>query len=87
MVTDVIMSKFSELMERLNMRNNAADTGKKLQEKKLLRKDINNMVSYVTPIIPFVGLIEGGLTVAGDVVSHKMSQPEKEKEDSSEQSE
>lgn len=51
----------------------------KLQEKKLLRKDLNNIFGYVTPYVPFVGILEGGRSVAGDVISLRISATTEEK--------
>jgi hypothetical protein len=43
--------------------------GKVLAENKLLRKDLKNLVGYVTPYIPLIGILSGAITVRKHVVS------------------
>ena len=38
----------------------------------LLQKDIKKIVSYVTPYIPLIGIISGGVTVGSHVFEKKM---------------
>ncbi|CAB4037265.1 Hypothetical predicted protein [Paramuricea clavata] len=51
-LADVIITKFSELMEALDAVKDAEGMKKELEENDLLRKDIKNLVSYVTPVHP-----------------------------------
>ena len=39
---------------------------------KILKKDLKTIVGYVTPYVPFVGLISGGITIGGHVVNKKV---------------
>ncbi|CAB3991170.1 Hypothetical predicted protein [Paramuricea clavata] len=80
-LADVIITKFSELMEALEAVEDAEGMKKELEENSLLRKDLKNLVSYdsyVTPYIPLIGILSGGITVGKHVISTKVSCPEKE---------
>ncbi|CAB3999473.1 Hypothetical predicted protein [Paramuricea clavata] len=59
-LADVIITKFSELMEALDAVKDAEGMKKELEENDLLRKDIKNLVGYVTPYIPLIGILSGG---------------------------
>ena len=41
-----------------------------LRKDELLRRDVNNLVSSLTPRIPYLGLLFGGTTVGKHVSSH-----------------
>ena len=46
---------------------------KDLSKNELLRRDIKQIVGYITLYIPLMGVISGGITVGGHVVEKKMS--------------
>ena len=77
-LADVIITKFSELMEALDAVKDAEGMKKELEENDLLRKEIKNLVSYITPYIPLIGILSGGITVGKHVISTRASSPEKE---------
>jgi hypothetical protein len=74
----IIITKFSELMEALDAVKDAEGMKKELEENDLLRKDIKNLVSYVTAYIPLIRILSGGITVGKHVISTKVSCLEKE---------
>ena len=43
-----------------------------LSKNDLLQKDIKKIVSYVTPYIPLIGIISGGVTVGSHVIEKNM---------------
>ncbi|CAB3981819.1 Hypothetical predicted protein [Paramuricea clavata] len=61
-LADVIITKFSELMEALDAVKDADGMKKELEGNDLLKKDIKNLVSYVTPYIALIGILSGGIT-------------------------
>lgn len=79
-VTDIVIAKSTEMLEHLSLIKSGGETGKKLQNKKLFRRDLNKLVGYFTPFLPMIGLIEGGFTVGGDILSHQMSRSEEVQE-------
>jgi hypothetical protein len=74
-LADVIITKFSELMDALDAVKDAEGMKKELEENNLLRKDIKNLISYVTPYVPLIGILSGGITVGKHVISSKATQP------------
>ncbi|CAB3991626.1 multidrug resistance-associated 5 isoform X1 [Paramuricea clavata] len=74
-LADIIITKFSELMEELDAVKDAERMKKELEENSLLRKDLKNLVSYVTPYIPLIGILNGGITVGKHVISIKLESP------------
>ena len=70
-LADILVSKFSELMEQLELVKSKCELEKDLTKNELLRKDIKKIVGYITPFVPFIGIISGGITVGGHVISKK----------------
>ena len=79
-IVDTLIKQLSELMTSLELVN--VDDGesfrKDLGNNELFRRDVKNALSYVTPYIPFVGLVCGGICIAKYVMKKK---PEEPKED------
>ena len=44
---------------------------KELQNNKLLRKDVKSVVERLTPVLPYLGILSGGVIVGKHVVKHK----------------
>ena len=77
-LSEILISKFSNFMEKFELVVSKDDLENDLSKNELLKKDIKKIVGYITPHIPFIGLISGGITVGGHVASKKLS---KEDED------
>ncbi|CAB3997344.1 Hypothetical predicted protein, partial [Paramuricea clavata] len=83
--TDILIAKFTELMGELKAVKSIPSvylTGGKqaaqcVVENKLLKKDLRNLVGYITPYIPLIGILSAGITFGKHVVSTKVSCPEK----------
>ena len=71
-LVEVLVEKFSELLIKLEMVKDDCNLECDLNKNKILKKDLKTIVGYVTPYIPFVGLISGGITVGGHVVNKKV---------------
>ena len=54
---------------------------KDLTKNDLLQKDVKKIVSYITPCVPLIGIIFGGLTVGGHVFEKKMIGEKESKEE------
>ena len=70
-LADILVAKFSELMEQLELVKNKCELEKDLTKNDLLKKDIKKIVGFITPFVLFIGLISGGITVGGHVISKK----------------
>ena len=44
---------------------------KELQKDELLKRDVYSLVEKITPFIPFLGILSGGITTAKHVYDHK----------------
>ena len=64
-------------MEQFELVISKHDLENDLSKNDLLKKDIKTIVGVITPYIPFIGLISGGITVGGHMVSKKMSEDSK----------
>ena len=71
-LVDILIEKFSGLLTNLEMVNDDCDLEGDLTKNKILKRDLKILTGYVTPYVPFVGLISGGITVGGHVVNKKV---------------
>ena len=81
-VADTPIRQISELMTQLDLVdvNDKESLKKDLGDSDLFKRDVKNVLSYVTPYIPFVGLICGGICIAKYVIKKKQTEePPKEK--------
>ena len=69
----VLIVKFSELMGMLEKVPSGDALAAELKEDKLLQGNIKSAVSFLTPFIPFIGLVSGGATLGKHVMKHRAS--------------
>ena len=69
-LSDVLITKFSELMGMLNTVPSGELLAAELREDKLLQRDIKKVVGFISPFIPFIGVITGGATLGKHVIQH-----------------
>ena len=74
-VADTLIRQISELMTQLDLVdvNDKESLKKDLGDSDLFKRDVKNVLGYVTPYIPFVGLICGGICITKYVVKKKQS--------------
>ena len=77
-LTDLLISKFADLLGGLEAIESSDELEKDLTKDKLLRRDVKNLVEKVTPFLPYLGLLSGGVTVGKHVVKKKYRGNEKE---------
>ena len=70
-LTDVLITKFSELMGLLNTVPSGELLAAELKEDKLLQRDIKKVVGFIAPFIPFIGVITGGATLGKHVMQQQ----------------
>ena len=70
-LADILLTKFSEMMEQLELVKSKCELEKDLAKNELLKNDVKKIVGYITPFIPYIGIISGGITVSGHVISKK----------------
>ncbi len=68
------MEKLSELMEGANMIDNAKCMEEELVHNKMVKRDLKNILGYVTPYIPLIGLVCGVSIVGKHMYNKKPEQ-------------
>ena len=89
-LSDVLITKFSELLGLLNTVPSGELLAAELKEDKLLQRDIKKVVGFIAPFIPFIGVITGDATLGkhvmqqqrnGEATSEATSEPGGEQEE------
>ena len=70
-LSDVLITKFSELMGMLKTVPSGELLAAELREDKLLQGDIKKAVSFISPFIPFIGAITGGATLGKHIMRQR----------------
>ena len=70
-LTDLLISKFADLLGGLDAIESSDELEKDIGKDKLLRRDVKLLVERVTPFLPYLGLLSGGITVGKHVVKKK----------------
>ena len=61
-ITGMLIAKFSELMKSLDAVKDNVLLENDLANNELLKRDLKRVIGMVTPYIPHVGLLSGGVT-------------------------
>ena len=72
-VTGLIISKMLELMENLEWVKDNISLEKDLDKNELFKRDVKKIIDYLTPYIPMVRLISGGVTIGAHVADKKLN--------------
>ena len=75
-MASMLITKFSELMRSLEAVNDNVSLENDLASNELFKRDIKKIIGVVTPYIPLVGIISGGVTIGAHVVEKKVSSQE-----------
>ena len=70
-LTDLLVSKFADLLGGLEAIESSEELEKELSKDKLLRRDVKFLVEKVTPFLPYLGILSGGITVGKHIVKKK----------------
>ncbi len=65
------MGKLSEFMEGVNMIDDAKSMEEELVHNKMVKRDLKNILGYVIPYIPLIGLVCGISTVGKHIYNRK----------------
>lgn len=69
-ITYMLLSRFAGMLGGFDAVESSDALNNDLQKDKILKRDIENIVAYATPFLPFLGLISGGLTTGKHVYTH-----------------
>ena len=72
-VTDVLITKLSELMVNLELLKDNVSLGNDLAKNELFKRDVKKIIGYLMPYIPMVGLLSRGITVSAHVTDKKLN--------------
>ena len=75
-LSETLMEKLSEFMEATNMIDDAKSMEEELVHNKMIKRDLKNILGYVTPYIPLIGLVCGVTIVGKHVYNKKPTEPE-----------
>ncbi len=71
------MEKLSEVMEGANIIDNAKSMEEELLHNKMVKRDLKNILGYVTPYIPLIGLV-CGISIVGKHMYNRKTDPTEE---------
>ena len=74
----MLISRFSKLLDNLDAIDSVENMECELKKGELLRRDVVNLVGSLTPYIPSLRLLSGGITVGKHVSNHMMNKTEKQ---------
>ena len=75
-VTDVLITKLSELMVNLDLVKDNVSLEADLSKNELFKRDVKRIIGYLTPYVPMVGLISGVITVGAYITYKKFNSKE-----------
>ena len=67
LLTEALIDKFSGLMEAINMVDSGEELKTELNQDKLFRSDVKSVVGKLSPYIPYLGIVSGGVTTVKHV--------------------
>ena len=73
-LTETLMGKLSEFMEEVNMIDDAKSMEEELTHNKMVKRDLKNILGYVTPYIPLIGLV-CGVSIVGKHMYNRKTDP------------
>ena len=77
-IADTLIKQLSKLMTSLELVDDGGSLEKDLENNELFNRDVKNILCYITPYIPFVGLVCGGICLGKHVMTRK--QPKEPKD-------
>ena len=82
-IADTLIKQLSELMTSLELVDDGESLGKDLENNELFKRDVKNILCHITPHIPFVGLVCGGICLGKHVMRRR--QPKEPKDQDTEE--
>ena len=76
-LTDLLISRFSNALGGLDVIESSEELSKELKNE-LLKRDVFSLVEKITPYIPLLGILSGGITTAKHIYDHHKTQNSQE---------
>ena len=83
-LSETLMEKLSEFMEGVNMIDNAKSMEEELLHNKMVKRDLKNILGYVTPYIPLIGLV-CGISIVGKHMYNRKTETNQENAETQQQ--
>jgi hypothetical protein len=80
LLTEILIDRFSGLMEAINMVDSGEELKTELNQDKLFRSDVKSVVGKLSPYIPYLGIVSGGVTTVKHVYRRTPEPPPSEEE-------
>ncbi len=78
-LSKTLTEKLSEFMEGADMIDNAKNMEEELLHNKMVKRDLRNILGYVTPYIPLIGLV-CGISIVGKHMYNRKTDPTEEQQ-------
>lgn len=72
-IANTFVEKLCDILESTNVIDSGKETSEKLKNRKAFMADVKNMASYFSALIPYIGMLEGGIVLGKDVYDHKQN--------------
>ena len=69
-ITEHLITKFAETLGGLDAIELPGELSEELRKDELLRRDVYSVVEKLSPYIPFIGILSGGITTAKHIYNH-----------------
>ena len=79
-LTDLLISKVSDLLGGFEAIESSEELEKELSKDEMLRRDVCSLIQYISPYIPYLGLVTGGGTVFKHIYKKQTYAGEERKE-------
>jgi hypothetical protein len=77
-LAEALIEKFSDLMEAISMVDSGNELREELNQDKLFKSDVKSIVAKLSPYIPYLGIVSGGVTTVKHVYRKTPEQPPSE---------
>ena len=77
-LAEALIEKFSDLMEAISMVDSGNELREELNQDKLFKSDVKGVVAKLSPYIPYLGIVSGGVTTVKHVYRKTPEQPPSE---------
>ena len=77
-ITSTLISQLSERLTSLELVKDGEDLKGELEGNEIFKRDVKNILCYVTPYIPLIGLVCGGICLGKHILRKRASKEEKD---------
>ena len=77
-LAEALIEKCSDLMEAISMVDSGNELREELNQDKLFKSDVKSVVAKMSPYIPYLGIVSGGVTTVKHVYRRTPEQPPSE---------